>query len=99
MKFILVLLILLVLIHLPISISLDLDSFRQQALVEHNLKRALHCAGPLTLDTTINTVAQNYAQTLASQDTGLTHSTGSGYGENLYYISYSSAITFINGKI
>lgn len=99
MQITLLLLTSMLLIHFPVSISLDLNVFQQEALTEHNLKRALHCANPLQLDSTINTVAQNYANTLAAQDAGLIHSTGSGYGENLWYISSSTTITFVNGKI
>jgi uncharacterized protein YkwD len=81
-----------------VSSTIVLADFQQQALTEHNLKRALHCTGPLALDSTINTIAQNYSIYLAAQNNGLVHSGAVGLGENLWYISSSAAITFVNGK-
>lgn len=81
-----------------VSSTIVLADFQQQALTEHNLKRALHCTDSMALDSTINTIAQNYSDYLAAQNSGLVHSGAAGLGENLWYMSSSAAITFVNGK-
>ena len=60
-----------------------MDAFKQAALYAHNQYRAAHGAPALSLDTNIGNTAQNYANKLANVNSGLVHSTGSGYGENL----------------
>ena len=80
-----------------VSSQIDLGNFRQQALIEHNVKRNLHCTGPMTLTDTLNTAAQNYAEYLAANDL-FQHSQAPGVGENLYQIWSSNPITYLNGK-
>ena len=80
-----------------VSSQIDLDNFRQQVLIEHNLKRQLHCTGPMTLKDSLCTTAQNYAEYLAANNLFL-HSYNPNVGENLYKISSSNPITYLNGK-
>ncbi|CAF3777803.1 unnamed protein product [Rotaria sp. Silwood1] len=94
-------LILILVSNLICSVLTDivLIDFQQQALEQHNYYRQqLHCTGLMTLNTSLNTIAQNYAQYLAANNI-FNHSRTPGLGENLYY-SYSSAgINFMNGSI
>ena len=73
------------------------DDFRQEALAEHNAKRQLHCTGPMTLNASLNTVAQNYAEYLATNNL-FNHSQTPGLGENLFQMSSSAVITSLQGK-
>ncbi|CAF1101113.1 unnamed protein product [Rotaria sordida] len=74
-----------------------LADFQQQALLQHNYFRQLHCTAAMALNSTINTIAQNYANYLATNNL-FVHSGVSGLGENLWSMSSSVAITFINGS-
>lgn len=97
MKLISSLFMLMVLIHHPTVSTIILADFQQQALLEHNYYRQLHCTGPMMLNSTLNAIAQNYSQYLASN--GLfNHSGAAGLGENLWTMSSSNIITFLNGK-
>ena len=69
--------------------------FQNLMLKAHNMYRKLHCAPPLTLDDTINRLAQNYAESLASNN-NFEHSK-SDLGENLFEISSSQELTDLNG--
>ena len=80
-----------------VSCGINLANFRQETLVEHNLKRQLHCTGPMTLSSSLNNIAQNYAEYLAASDL-FEHSYTPGIGENLYLMLSSNAITNLNGK-
>lgn len=80
-----------------VSCEINLANFRQEVLVEHNLKRQLHCTDPLTLSASLNDIAQNYAQYLADNNL-FQHSYTPGLGENLYMMWSSNAITYQNGK-
>ena len=64
--------------------------FNAAALEAHNTYRALHQAPPLTLDPKITSVATDYSQKLAFEINSLVHSSSSGYGENLAWISGGS---------
>ena len=77
--------------------AINLNTFRQQALVAHNYYRRLHGAQPIALNSTINAIAQAYAEVLAANDT-FVHSSGSGLGENLWSTGSSNPITFVNGN-
>ena len=77
--------------------AINLNTFRQQALVAHNYYRQLHGAQSIALNSTINDIAQAYAEVLAANDT-FAHSSGTGLGENLWSTSSSNAITYVNGK-
>jgi len=68
--------------------AINLNTFRQQALAAHNYYRRLHGAQPMILNSTINAIAQAYAEVLA----------GSGLGENLWGTGSSNPITFVNGN-
>ena len=62
--------------------TLDLTALRNAELVKHNQKRALHGSSALTLDATLNTAAQAYAEQLATLG-ALSHSSqaqGGSYG-------------------
>ncbi|CAF1549273.1 unnamed protein product, partial [Adineta steineri] len=67
--------------------TISLETYRQQALDEHNLLRKKHCVPSLTLDPALNDIAQTYAQHLADTHT-LVHSgnkfNGQWMGENLF---------------
>jgi len=97
MRFVLLFLTLALINNRPISSTIVLTDFQQQALVEHNLKRQLHCTGAMVLNSTINTIAQNYSEYLAANNL-FQHSGTPGLGENLWALSSSAAITFVNGK-
>ena len=90
-------LILALLMIYPVSTAIILADFQQQALDQHNYYRQLHCTGLMTLNTSLNTIAQNYAQYLAANNI-FNHSATPGLGENLYTSSSSVVITFMNGK-
>lgn len=64
-------------------------------LAATNNYRTLHKAPVLTIDSTIVTYAQNYSDYLAKNNL-FQHSSGSGYGENLYWYSGQKIIT-VNG--
>ncbi len=62
--------------------TLDLTALRNAELAKHNQKRALHGSSALTLNATLNTAAQAYAEHLATIGT-LSHSSqaqGGSYG-------------------
>ncbi|GFR83639.1 Golgi-associated plant pathogenesis-related protein 1 [Elysia marginata] len=68
----------------------ELDKFREEALIAHNEKRALHGAPPIKLSAELNNIAQKYAEILY-QKGEFTHSDSSfrnGAGENLAAGSY-----------
>jgi len=73
----------------------DLDSFRQQALNKHNEYRRKHCVPVMTLDSNLNSVAQQYAQYLAKNNL-FQHSGKQGMGENLYMSSTTGQLN-MNG--
>ena len=56
----------------------------QEWLQAHNSYRTLHSVGPVTWSETVAASAQAYANTCPSS-----HSSGSGYGENLAFASYN----------
>ncbi|CAF1187536.1 unnamed protein product [Didymodactylos carnosus] len=70
----------------------DLNSFRQQALDAHNLYRRKHCVQQMTLDSYLNSVAQEYAEYLA-QNNLFQHSNHQGMGENLYMTSTTGQLS------
>jgi uncharacterized protein YkwD len=77
----------------------DQRKFQNESLATHNILRARHCVPPLILDDNINAKAQAYAEYLASNDSGLIHSTNRGglLGENLYAITRTNPITYPDG--
>ncbi len=96
-RFVLFLFTFAMLINRPVLNAIVLATFQQEALAEHNLKRQIHCTGPMTLNSTLNTIAQNYSEYLAANNL-FVHSYTPGLGENLYKISSSNPITYLNGK-
>jgi uncharacterized protein YkwD len=90
-------LILIIIINLRVLNAVVLADFQQQALIEHNLRRQLHCTGPMVLNSTLNTIAQNYSEYLAANNL-FVHSGTAGLGENLWTMSSSVAISFVNGE-
>ncbi|CAF1567825.1 unnamed protein product, partial [Didymodactylos carnosus] len=60
----------------------DLNSFRQEALNKHNEYRRQHDVPTMTLDSELNSIAQNYAEHLACSNK-LEHSS-TNLGEYLY---------------
>lgn len=81
----------------PVSSAVVLSTFQQQALIEHNLRRQLHCTGPMILNSTLNAIAQNYSEYLAANNL-FQHSGRAGLGENLWSMWSSGSIHFVNGK-
>lgn len=65
-------------------------AFCSAMIQRHNDLRSKHGAPALTQDASLTQSAQAYAQKLAAQNSGLVHSGGQGYGENLAYIMDSS---------
>ncbi|CAF4602544.1 unnamed protein product, partial [Rotaria sp. Silwood1] len=72
-------------------------TFQQQALLQHNYYRQLHCTDALVLNSTINAIAQTYANYLAANNL-FQHSGTSGLGENLWTVWSSGAIRSVNGS-
>jgi uncharacterized protein YkwD len=97
MRYKILLLIMGIVIHHPVSTTVVLADFQQQALVQHNYLRQLHCTGALSLNSSINSIAQNYSNYLAANNL-FQHSGTPGLGENLWAIWSSVALSFINGK-
>lgn len=81
----------------PVSSAVVLSVFQQQALIEHNLRRQLHCTVPMVLNSTLNAIAQNYSEYLAANNL-FQHSGRAGLGENLWSMWSSATIHFVNGK-
>ena len=78
--------------------AIVLSTFQQEALVQHNYYRQqLHCTTGMTLNSSISTIAQNYAEFLAANSL-FNHSGVSGLGENLWMLSSSGVISSLNGK-
>jgi hypothetical protein len=69
--------------------------FQNQMLTAHNVYRKLHCVPLLTLDDTINRLAQNYAESLASHSKS-EHSKLK-LGENLFVLSSSQELKDLDG--
>ena len=83
----------------PVMGGINLATFQQEALAQHNYYRQqIHCTTAMILNSSISTMAQNYAQYLAANNI-FNHSRVSGYGENLYSIWASSGIDILSGKI
>lgn len=72
-----------------VASSSSFSTFQNDALAQTNKYRALHCAPNMKLNTTLNSIAQAYADKLAATQT-FAHS-NNGYGENLYYTMSSSS--------
>ncbi|CAF4201446.1 unnamed protein product, partial [Rotaria magnacalcarata] len=87
----------LVIINYSVSSTIILANFQQQALDQHNYFRDLHCTPTMVLNSTLNTIAQNYADYLTTNNL-FQHSGTAGLGENLWAMSSSAAITFVNGS-
>ncbi|CAF3219779.1 unnamed protein product [Rotaria socialis] len=87
----------LVIINCSVYSAIILDDFRQQALGQHNYFRERHCTPSMILNSTLNTIAQNYADYLAANNL-FQHSGAAGLGENLWGMSSSAVITFVNGS-
>lgn len=68
-----------------------LENFRQEALKQHNSYRNMHRAPSLNRDYELDNIAQEYANRLAKQCSGIVHS-NNGKGENLYF-SYNKLPT------
>lgn len=57
--------------------------FNEMVLNQHNAMRRKHNVPPLTLDNTLNSVAQNWANRLAAENR-LYHNPSTNYGENVF---------------
>ncbi|CAF5117717.1 unnamed protein product, partial [Rotaria sp. Silwood1] len=82
-------------IYRPLSGAIVLADFQQQALLQHNYYRQLHCIDAMVLNSTISKIAQTYANYLAANNL-FQHSGTSGLGENLWAIWSSGAIRSVN---
>ncbi|UJR17634.1 hypothetical protein I4U23_004530 [Adineta vaga] len=80
----------------PVSSAFILANFHQEALLEHNIKRQLHCVGAMVLNSTLTQIAQNYSEYLAKNNL-FAHSGASGLGENLWAASASGVIDSVTG--
>lgn len=98
MAIVLLIIVLMTIINCPTLNGIDIAAFQQEALTQHNYYRTLHCSPPMTLNATINNIAQNYSNYLASNKL-FQHSGTSGLGENLWSSSSSVVITYVNGII
>ncbi|CAF4158003.1 unnamed protein product, partial [Adineta steineri] len=66
---------------------ISLETYRQQALDQHNFYRAKHCTPSLVIDPALNDIAQTYAQKLADAnifDHSYNKFNGQPMGENLF---------------
>ena len=82
---------------IPLCEAINLTVFQQEALIQHNVRRQQHCVPPMALNSTLNTIAQNYAVFLANNNL-FNHSSYPGLGENLWAMMSSVALGYINGK-
>ena len=64
----------------------DLATFREEALVKHNLLRQQHGAPALTEDIELTNLAQDWAEHLANTRQ-MQHRPNNQYGENIYFAS------------
>jgi len=55
--------------------------FQKQALVQHNYLQQLHCTSLLALNSTLNNIAQSYAEYMIANN-NFNHSKRPGLGEN-----------------
>uniref|UniRef100_A0A0K0DVX1 SCP domain-containing protein n=1 Tax=Strongyloides stercoralis TaxID=6248 RepID=A0A0K0DVX1_STRER len=90
MKFLLICITFLVIISALVSATVNIKNLRQFYLNETNKYRALHQVPIVTVNTTIQKGAQDWANYLANTIQSLKHSS-SGFGENLAYSSSSIA--------
>merc|ERR1711865_111559 len=65
------------------------DDFKAQILADHNAARAMHGAAPLVCNNKAAKTALKWAKKMVKAKT-MEHSSGSGYGENLYMTMRSS---------
>lgn len=78
---------------------IDLAALRAVELQKHNSYRALHGCPPLTIDDSLNTIAQDYANNIANIS-NLAHSDAAqngSYGENLYWAWGGPSLTYLPG--
>ncbi|XP_015784395.1 Golgi-associated plant pathogenesis-related protein 1-like isoform X2 [Tetranychus urticae] len=66
----------------------DRATFDAECLKKHNYYRSLHGVEPLTIDSKLSEVAQDWADHLASVGS-ISHRPNNKYGENIYWISLS----------
>lgn len=81
-----------------IQAPIDFSTLRSAELVRHNYFRSRHGSAPLTINSSLNTLAQNYASVLLSTNK-FVHSPSAEkglYGENLYYAWGSPTYTYAN---
>jgi uncharacterized protein YkwD len=88
---------LIMMLHRPVSAAFTVANFQQEALLQHNYRRQRHCSPALVLNTTLNTMAQSHANTMAANN-GFSFSNAAGIGQNIFKTSSSVAITYVNGK-
>ncbi|MBW4614765.1 MAG: CAP family protein [Desmonostoc vinosum HA7617-LM4] len=69
--------------------SIDLDAVRSAAVSKHNTYRATHKSPDITIDKSLNTSAQAWAEKIASSE-NFEHSKTPNLGENIY-ASYTPA--------
>lgn len=85
--------------HFAAAPVIDVAALRTAELQKHNSYRALHGSPALTLSDSLNTVAQDYANTIANNH-NMTHSAAAKngtYGENLYWGWGYPTLTYIPG--
>lgn len=85
--------------HFASAPVIDVTALRAAELQKHNSYRALHGSPALTLSDSLNTIAQNYADTIANSH-NLTHSDAAKngtYGENLYWGWGYPTLTYLPG--
>ncbi len=95
---ILLLLTLFIVINRSIAYAVDFAEFQQQALIQHNYYRLLHCTPPLELNSTLNNLSQSYAEYLAANHL-FQDSHTPGVAENLWIKYLASGIRYVNGRI
>ena len=79
------------------SVTLDLEKIRSEILSNHNYHRKRHQVGSLVRKASIEKVAQDYSEYLASIER-MTHSDNDQYGENLFFCWSSRGICVTGEK-
>lgn len=72
------------------------DAQQQEMVAAHNMWRAKVNVPPVSWSSNLADVAQNWANNLKSQDCKMQHSTGTNYGENLYW---ASPLKYSDGRL
>jgi uncharacterized protein YkwD len=81
----------------PVLSQFEMSMYRDESVRQHNFVRQLHCVPAVSLAENLNEIAQSRANSLANNQT-YEHDETQRFGENLWSISSSAILGYINGK-